>query len=279
MRSYDEITSQVLEKAAVKAVKIKRIRYSCTLTAICAACAIGGSAFLKLDKPEIQPDYPTDSQSDSFYSASDPSADMTDVTTEPVTETTAATTTTEAATTAPATSMEEIVTTAVTIPADIVTIYVEPVPAPINTSIPGETHTTAVTTRHTTTPHKSESTETTTVVTVVTEAPTGTEAPHTETETELVTETEAVQTAASETQTEPAATEELMTETEPVTEPETTEPATEEPTEENWQLLYDMYINGELPFTFDVMQDLKALEALQAETEETVISLFPDYTE
>ena len=267
MKTYDEITSQVLEGAAVRTVKLKRIRYTCTATVVCAACVIGGAAFMKLEKPEFKPSDSYIETSDSLHSASDPSTDEQIETT--TAETTAPPETTEAPTTTAEPTTEittytsisaEAIANPITIP---VPVYVESGPAPIVTSLPGETHAGLQTTHKTTSSHKT--TETTTVKTETTKAP-ETDPVETTVLTELLPVATEVPTDVIEQPTE--ALPEETTETETTEEPTTETPDVPElPTDDLWQLLYDLYYNGELPFTFGDPDDIE-------ETDSTD-SLFP----
>ncbi len=268
MKTYDEITSQVLEGAAVRTVKLKRIRYTCTATVVCAACVIGGAAFMKLEKPEFKPSDSYIETSDSLHSASDPSSD------EQIETTTAETTVPTESTEAPTTTAEptteittytsisaEVIANPITIP---VPVYVESGAAPIATSLPGETHTSSQTThKSTTTTHKL--TETTTVKIETTKAP-ETDPVETTILTEILPITTEVPTDVVEEFTDVPV--------EESTEPETTEEPTTEtpevpelPTDDLWQLLYDLYYNGELPFTFGNPDDIEEIDPTE--------SLFP----
>ena len=284
MKSYEEITSQVLETAAVRTVKIKRMRNICTLTVVCACCVIGGAAFMKLDKPEIKPsDLYSEESNDTLHSASDPS-------TEPVTETTEAPTTetTPEPTTIhePETETTPVMTTTetslpeVVIPTEFIPVYVESGAAPIVTNLPGEAHTTAAP-KHTTTsvqeaettsvPVESSSQAETTVATdetePLTEATVASETTESsEAETLITSETKETETVAEET-TEPETSDELPSE-------ELTEPSGESADAQpllpldKWQLLYELYFNGELPFNLDSL--------LPLEDDSEQVSLFPD---
>ena len=167
MKNYDEITASVLQKAAVRTVKLKRIRYACTLSAVCSACVIGGAAFMKLDKPELMP---SESQTDTIYSASDPSTDIPAETTETTILSfsklvfkSRLTTTEPPATTEPTT---EPVTTDVTTSAvsqtvsEVMTVYTVVSSAPTTTSITSATHA-PVTVIYTTIPHTTAGPQTT----------------------------------------------------------------------------------------------------------------------
>jgi len=268
VKTYDEITNSVLEGAAVRTVKIKRTRYACTATAVCAACVIGGAAFMKLEKPEFKPSDSYIETSDSLHSASDPS---TECTTETTPETTVPTETTLATTTSPAPTTEITTTTEpftdipnapVTVP---IPVFVESGPAPIMTVLPGETHPSSQSTHKTTTTQKA--TEPTTVRPETTKAP---ETDAVETTMILTEVLPVITTEPTEIPTE-ALTEEIPTEAPEIIEPdptETTEPApVPEFPDERWELLYELYFNGELPFTLLDMEDMDENELIE--------SLFP----
>ena len=281
MKSYDEITASVLQAAELRTIRIKRIRNACTLTAACLTCAIGGAAIMKLEKPTFLPEDPYESQTDSFYSASDPSTEVptetTEETTVPPTETTTTTTVTETTTTAVTTQAVLLTTHPPTAVTELVTVYVQTEPAAIVTSIPGETHT-MQTSRTTTTSatHVTESTETseTTTSTSTTASTESTEETDpvetTETTFEELTETEVIVTVPADHNVETiASTEPVIEETTIETIPDVTKPANL--TDEEWQLLYDMYVRGELPFTFEFLK----MPAVEETTEATTESLFP----
>ena len=280
MKSYDEITNQVLETAQVRTVKLKRLRYASTTAVVCLCCVIGGAAFMKLEKPEIKPsDRYTEESSDSLHSASDPSTEETAETTEePTTETTPVQTTlpeTTVATTLATTTTfmtepeEEVIVT------ELVPIYVENGAAPvIMTSIPGETHT-AQTTKHTSTTAKPAETTAESITETVPETtetdPVETESAQTDMTTAATDAVAAETTATEETsETDIPAT----VETEEVS--EETDVPSEEPQKETlppipldkWKFLYELYFNGELPFDLELLTE--------DATEEEIISLFPE---
>lgn len=283
MKSYDEITASVLQAAELRALRIRRTRNICTMAAACLAFAIGGAAFMKMEMPTFLPEDPYEYQTDSFHSASDPStelpteptAETTPPPTEPPTTTTAETTTT---TTAPVPVTQPLpATQATTRGAEIVTVYVETEPAALVTSIPGETHT-SLTTKQTTTFtfRTTETTESTTLGTTTTEITSETDPVETTTESTATSETvtEFTETSAAETtvlltETVPAVTELPAETTAEVTLPDITA-ETVNLTEEEWQLLYDMYLRGELPFTFEFLK-----LPVEGTTETTTESLFP----
>ena len=249
MKNYDEITANVLQKAAVRTVKIRRIRYACTLTAVCTACVIGGAAFMKLDKPEF---LPSESQTDTIHSASDPSTDITTETTATSTETTKRTTTAPQ-TTEPPTEIttSPVITTAAESQsaAEPATVYTVASASPFVNTVPASTYTLApmqYTTRlHTNT----TASKTTTVKATETSAA----------ETTKPAETSAVQTteASSADATDPAVTEQTAAETTVITSENAAEtevtmynPETV-PAKSLWDLLYDLYCNDQLPFRLD----------------------------
>lgn len=275
MKSYEEITNQVLETAQVRTVKIKRIRYAATTAVVCVCCAIGGAAFMKLEKPEIKPsDLYTEESHDTLHSASDPSAEeTTEMTEAPTTETTPVQTTlpeTTAVTTLATTMTMMTETEEAIVPTEIVPIYVESGAPIIMTSIPGETHS-AQTTKHTATTAKPVET---TVSTEETEAETTATDPI---ETEMTTAEstkEVVETKVTEETAAVETSEVIEGETEDIS-AETDVPS-EEPQKETlppipldkWRFLLELYFNGELPF------DLESLP--EDATEEEIISLFPE---
>lgn len=274
MKNYDDITASVLEQAKVRTTRIKRIRHACTLSVLCATCVVGGTAFLQLEKPEFMPDTSLESQSDPLYSASDPSAEVPVESTEETTTTVPETTRPETTTTAAVSHPVEIVTTEVTLPPDVIPIYVDPGTAPIATTDEIETYTTVTTVKHTTTTQKSETTtavsETTKLsVAETTEAATTTvaTAPATSNVTESSTTEE--DPAGTDIQTDPTETETTIEPVPSETEPtDVTDPENPFIPSDKWDLFYELYLNGELPFTFE------ELMGMIGEEEET-LSLFP----
>ena len=242
MKNYDEITSSVLQKAAIRAVKIKRIRYTCTLTAVCSACIIGGAAFMKLDKPELMP---SESQTDTVSSASDPSTDIPEETTTKTSATTR-TTTQSSATTMPKTetSITTIVTAAATSQPEIVTVYTSASSSVLVTSIPGNTH--------------AASTVSTTTIRKETTAFSRTTAKQTEATLPATTSAAAAATSmTSEAETFFIDTAETFTETIPTEPPstftasfsETVCTTTRQSTKKDfWNLMYELYLQDQLPF-------------------------------
>ena len=256
MKTYDEITARVLETAAVRTVKIKRMRYFCTMAAVCSACVIGGAAFMKLEKPEFQP---TESQSDPLHSASDPSTEVPTETTAAETTMPTEVTTTVVQTTAPmpvtlpvsSSSVPE--TRAVT---EIVTVYAESSAVPLMSSLPGNTHASSTTRKDTATTYKADMSVATTGAAAETAASetgrpaetvpavTGTNAPETETA-EVIRETvTSVTTAAAPVSVVTAAP--VSIETSPRQSSELSP----------WDFLFDLYVNGELPFSFEEADDV-----------------------
>lgn len=54
MRSYDEITANVLEAAKCRRHKAKQVQYAVSVSAMCLTCMLGLGVYMNLEKPEAQ---------------------------------------------------------------------------------------------------------------------------------------------------------------------------------------------------------------------------------
>ena len=52
MRSYDEITSKVLQEISERRARHRQIQYMCSISAVCVVCMLGLAAYLQLERPE-----------------------------------------------------------------------------------------------------------------------------------------------------------------------------------------------------------------------------------
>jgi len=232
VKSYDEITRNVLQGAAAYQAKARRMRYAVSAAGVCAAAAVGSIVYLQLARPETIP-------------PEDPSSTVTTTVAAPSAEATSSPAPTE--TDPVSTTADESTSTALieTDPAELGTDAPETNDTASSTAaatarIPAVTSRAVVTTAPTVVSYPVTSV---TVVTVpATETADETEVPATVPATTLPAAT----TAATELPTTAAPVETTVP-------PSTTVPSVPvqgDLSEEEWELLKRMYFGGDVPFWF-----------------------------